>query len=340
MGISVAIATHNRARDLDRTLQSLERIDSRGEDYEILVIDNRSEDQTPSIVKRFEPRFDGRLRYVHEDRLGLSHARNRAIEEAQYEIVAFLDDDVDVDPEWLRGLSNAYRSTDVAVVGGRAFLVYPKSRPRWLGERDEGLLTKVDHGKAQRLVKPDEVYGVNLSFKKEWLDRVGMFRTDLGRIGVCLLSSEEEEVLERIARAGGRLLYDPAATVGHRVAPERLKRRWFWSRIYWGKRGTARMAPDSLVSPYEFLRSTWHIWLASWDTARAALRHGPASEEAFHQSNKLAGRAGYWVGILIRLASHRRAGPKFDSIEDPGRSRNVGPSGPPARASAVSATHE
>ena len=109
MGISVAIATHNRASELERTLKSLERVDFRGEDYEILVIDNRSDDDTVGRESPRQGQFDGRLRHVREDRLGLSYARNRAIEEARYEIIAFLDDDVDVAPEWLRSLSRAYR---------------------------------------------------------------------------------------------------------------------------------------------------------------------------------------------------------------------------------------
>ena len=299
MGISVAIATHNRSSELEQTLRTLQGIDCRGEDYEILVIDNRSEDETEAVVRHFEAHFEGRLRHVREDRLGLSHARNREVAEARHEIIAFLDDDVDVDSGWLRGLADAYRSSDFAAVGGKAYLVYPTSRPVWLGERDEGLLTKVDYGPEKRLAQADELYGVNLSFKKEWFAPVGLFRTDLGRIGKCLLSSEEEDVLKRIAQAGGRLLYEPAAIVGHRVAPERLRRRWFWSRIYWGKRGVARMVPDSLVSPYELLRSAWHVCLASWDLARSAVRHGPGSEEAFHQSSTLAGKTGYSVGLFL-----------------------------------------
>jgi len=76
---------------------------------------------------------------------------------------------------------------------------------------------------------------------------------------------------------------------------------WFLSRIYWGKRGCARMVPESQVSGYEYLRSTWHVGLASWHLTRAALRHGPASQNAFQQLMLLTGRIGYWVGLTGRL---------------------------------------
>jgi glucosyl-dolichyl phosphate glucuronosyltransferase len=242
---------------------------------------------------------------VRETRQGLSHARNRAVAEAKHDIVAFLDDDVDVDAGWLHSLSAAYEGGDYAAVGGKAYLVYPRKRPGWLGERSEGLLTKVDRGPLPRLAKPDELYGVNLSFRKAWLERVGGFRTDLGRVGLCLLGSEETEVLARIARAGGKLLYEPAAVVGHRVDPNRLRRRWFWSRCYWGQRGGARILPAASVSGSELVRATWRLGRASWRALCAAFAHGPWSEDFFDGTKTVASRLGYWVGLVGRLCPLR-----------------------------------
>ena len=103
MNVSIAIATYNRAGELAKTLAGLALLDTAGcPDHEVLVIDNNSTDTTPEVVKQLASLFGGRLRYVREERQGLSHARNRAIEEAQFEIVAYLDDDVDVDPRWLQ----------------------------------------------------------------------------------------------------------------------------------------------------------------------------------------------------------------------------------------------
>ncbi len=195
MGISVAVATHNRAGELKLTLSSLAGMNSEDQDYEILVIDNASSDQTSEVVHEFLPQFGGRLRYIFEERLGLSHARNRAIAEARHDILGFLDDDVDIEPHWLKRVSEAFESGDFATVGGRAFLAYQVPRPAWLDEVGECLLTKVDLGTARRSAQSDELYGLNLCIRKDWIDRVGSFRTDLGRIGECLLSSEEEELI-------------------------------------------------------------------------------------------------------------------------------------------------
>jgi glucosyl-dolichyl phosphate glucuronosyltransferase len=309
MNVTVAIPTYNRASCLEATLATLEQVHSRGQDYEVIVVNNRSTDATADVCDRLAPRFGGRLRHIYEERLGLSNARNRAIQEARHEIVAFLDDDVDVDPDWLRAICDAYRSGDYAVVGGKAHLVYPCARPRWLSDETEGLLTKVDLGPVRREAQPGELYGLNLSFRKEWFGKVGLFRPDLGRIGKCLLSSEEQDLLTRISLAGGGLLYEPAAVVGHRVPPERLKRSWFWSRAYWGGCSGAKLAPENLVSTYQFSRSTWHVGLATWRTASAAVRHGPSSEESFCCSRTLMGQVGYWVGLAARLPPGLRPRP-------------------------------
>jgi hypothetical protein len=117
-----------------------------------------------------------------------------------------------------------------------------------------------------------------------------------------LLGSEETELLERIAQAGGQLLYDPAALVGHRVPFARLRRRWFWSRGYWGSRGVARSLPETKISCYELLRATWHVALMAGRAMRSLLQYGPRSAECFIQAQNLASRLGLWVGMFGRLA--------------------------------------
>jgi glycosyltransferase involved in cell wall biosynthesis len=313
--VSIIIATYNRAHELEITLRGLEKLEhAPGDDFEIMVIDNKSTDTTRSVAERFAGRFGRGFRYIREERQGLSYARNRAVKEARYGVVAFLDDDVDVDPGWLRNLAAAYEQGDYAVVGGKAYLIFPRPRPRWLGERDEGYLTKVDLGPDRRPAGPDELFGVNLSFKKEWIERVGGFRVDLGRMGTCLLSSEEGELLERLVSAGGKLLYEPGAVVGHRVPTVRLLRRWFWMRAYWGGLGAVRAAPGRKISLYGFVRVTWHVALACRGLARASVFHDPRGEEFFHRCLILAARLGSWVGFAGRLITQRDLGERSSPV--------------------------
>src|SRR5206468_10661059 len=119
--------------------------------------------------------------------------------------------------------------------------------------------------------------------------------------GTCLIGSEETEILDRMARAGGNLLYEPAAVVGHRVPLERLRRRWFWSRCFWGSRGDARMMGPSDVSWTQLMRWTWRIGLASRDLCWSAATHGLRSPKTFDKITLVAKRSGTWVGLTSRL---------------------------------------
>jgi glycosyltransferase involved in cell wall biosynthesis len=307
MSVTIAVPTYNRAGEVEKTLAGLARLDTAGcPDHEVLVIDNNSTDSTPDVVNRLAPLFGGRLRYVREERQGLNYARNRAIDEATYEIVAYLDDDVDVDPRWLWHLADAYAVGDVAGVGGRAYLVYPGPKPHWLGESLEGYLTKVELGPDRRPAGVHELYGVNLSFRKDWLHRAGGFRPDLDRVGTLLISGGDDEMVARVLALGGTMLYEPGAVVGHRVPPSRLTRKWFWSRCFWGHVGAPRTWPDERVSGYELLRTAWHFGRSACRTAWAGLRRGPRSAACFEHLLKTVSLSGAWFGLFGEL--RRRGG--------------------------------
>jgi glycosyltransferase involved in cell wall biosynthesis len=310
MRVSIAIPTYNRAEELRRTLRGLARVDAcAGEDYEVLVVGNRCTDHTAAVAAEMAPAFGGRFRYVEEEMQGLSHARNRALAESRFEVIAFLDDDVEVDPNWLGALVAAYRAEDCAAVGGRAYLVYPRPRPRWLGEQVEGLLSKVEGGGRRRTAEPDELYGVNLSLRRDWVERVGPFRTDLGRVGNSLAGDEDVDLLERIVRAGGRLVYEPGAVVGHRVAPGRLRRVWFWSRCYSGYLAATRRIDDRELTLRTLRRPTYLLARHAWGLLRASWRPGLHSPEWFYRSTRVVGLAGTCIGTAGRLCRRSRPRP-------------------------------
>jgi glucosyl-dolichyl phosphate glucuronosyltransferase len=302
-GITVAIATYNRAGELARTLQSFQQIEIPSDiSVELIVIANRCTDETETIVAKAAVNFPVPLRVVREDRQGLSHARNRAILAAKYDVVAFLDDDVDVDKNWLKAMAAAHASREFAAIGGKAPLVYPAGRPQWLNDTDEGLLSKVDHGDQRRPAAADELYGVNVSFQRRAVMEAGGFRPDLGRVGNNLIGDEEFELLTRIIAAGGKLLYEPAALVGHRVPTSRLSRRWFWRRCFHGNRGAVRALSADEVNAGELARTGYRAMLAAKNSL-AKVRH-PRGEAFFHETVVLASRLGRFFGLLSRMLGH------------------------------------
>jgi GT2 family glycosyltransferase len=175
-------------------------------------------------------RYCGRpqFRYVHEPVPGLSAARNRGIEESKGAIIAFLDDDVIVDANWLANLSRCYRDTGAAIVGGKATLLVEADQPPWFGPFFRELLSEIDLGPIRRDV-PDGrgLYGVNLSFDAAALKSVGGFDPRLGRQAGQMRGGEEIAVVARLASESARIVYEPDAAVQHIVGKERLTWAYF-----------------------------------------------------------------------------------------------------------------
>ena len=109
-GLSFAIPTHNRAELLLQAVNSVfDLVTPNGWSLELIIVDNASTDNTEQIVQQLISTKTAPLnvRLVKELEVGLSIARNRAVHEAKYECVAFLDDDMIVAPSWIEGFVEA-----------------------------------------------------------------------------------------------------------------------------------------------------------------------------------------------------------------------------------------
>ena len=126
MRITVAIPTFNRADSLAETLRSVRNLDvPDGATCEVVVVDNNSPDHTQRTVQEAASSFPMPLRCVIELRQGLCFGRNRSLMEATGEHVVFLDDDINVGPEWLVGYVEAVRTLHADCVVGPVWPVYP-----------------------------------------------------------------------------------------------------------------------------------------------------------------------------------------------------------------------
>jgi glycosyltransferase involved in cell wall biosynthesis len=232
--ISAIICTHNREEYLGKAIDSL--LVQEDVEYEILVIDNASSDRTHAVVEARMPH--PRLHYYYEATLGLSVARNRGFGESQGEILAYLDDDAIASPRWLATLLQAYRNNEkLAIAGGKVTLIWPENTepPSWLSSSLAGNLGLYDLGEEFTPIKNPGLTprGLNYSIRRSFLEKIGGFDVNLGRVGTSLLSNEELQMTELALNQGWQVAYLPAALVAHHVAPERLNRSWFLRRGWW-----------------------------------------------------------------------------------------------------------
>jgi len=233
--ISAILCTHNRADYLKLALESLAAQSLASRDFEILVVDNASSDGTAALTQAFAERLPN-LRYVREEKLGLSWARNAGLAASRAPYLAYLDDDARAEPAWLQNLLSAFKKLrpPPACVGGRVRLDWGQAAPAWLPEKFYSLYTYLDYGDGDFvLTEKQYLVGANIAFRRDILTQLGGFNPHLGRRGNVLLSGEEADIVERIRFQGLPVYYAGQAAVLHAVPPSRRSRRWLWSRLFW-----------------------------------------------------------------------------------------------------------
>lgn len=218
--VSLIIPTRNRAVLLTRMLQSLDRalaaIDGQAQ---VVVADNGSNDGTATVIADWIARGPERSSvFVAEP--GRSRAMNRALETAQAPLIAFTDDDVQVQPDWLREILRFFAEhPEYGAAMGRIRMPPEVTDPALLARvAYYGTLPFYDRGDA--VADGRHLYGCNMVVRRAVLDRVGPFNERLG-VGASGMH-EDGDLARRIIQAGERIGYMPKVIVYHAVEPERL----------------------------------------------------------------------------------------------------------------------
>jgi glucosyl-dolichyl phosphate glucuronosyltransferase len=311
--ISVIICTYNRCQSLAGTLGSLARMSVPPDlTWELIVIDNNSRDKTSETVNSFlSPGTALPLSYFFEASPGLSHARNRGIRESQGPILAFLDDDVLVSPNWLGEVNKAFEQYDPVCIGGRVLLHESNPRPTWWDKRYDGAAGQFDRGTSvivgeerdERLIG----IGANMIFKRTAFDRYGLFRTDLGRKGNQLTMGEETDMVQRLRRQKERIIYYPDAVVYHCPPAERFSKHYLRQHFYHlGQWFFVRDLGDPNMGPRIFSVPRWayrSVVSKLWKTVLLGLC-GRCTESFFQQLQCVL-----FVGYFTAAQKLRRAKP-------------------------------
>ena len=219
--VTVAVITYNRSRFLRETLSGLVKQDYPADRWEILVIDNQSTDDTAQVVSSFAAASPAPRRIV-EPTQGLDHGRNRAVAEAQGDVIVLTDDDILVEPDWLAQLVAPFASDDaprIGVVGGEVIPVFPDGVPAWLEEAHRPLGFRGDTGPLPAGQAP---MGANFAFPKGVFARFGTFSTELDRRGAHLFGGGDSEMIRRLRAGGLEAWFVPEARALHQMPASRL----------------------------------------------------------------------------------------------------------------------
>jgi glucosyl-dolichyl phosphate glucuronosyltransferase len=266
--ISILIPTYNRSDLLVQTLQSISQIDvPKNISPEVVVVANDCTDETVNVCMKAAETFPFPLRCVQEPHVGASRARNRLLAEARGEILAFLDDDVWLDKQWLVGLLDIFHNFPADIVVGRTELWFKAvQKPAWMNYRTAHLLSCVDYGsKPCERFSAGEVISANMAIHRRVLQSVPAFRTDMDRTGRTILAGGDTAFIDSLLKAGHRIFYAPQALALHWVAPERITLEYL-GQAAWAN-GYARIQVkgiDSALTRFNLIwqnQARWYFYL-------------------------------------------------------------------------------
>lgn len=232
---SVIICTYNRASFLDDCIYSVLNQDLDRDQFELIIVDNASTDDTQQVVR--ERQYSSEIVLLQEPVPGLSRARNTGWRHAHGDIIAYLDDDARADKDWLRNAAEGFSDFSPApdVLAGPIRL-FGEEIPSWVTDDLKCPLGYLQWGDLPLQVRYNQkkIVGANCFFTKAILEQTMGFDENLGRKKKLLLSGEEVMLQKRIEELGGAIWYHPGASVEHFVPHERVQPLWYYRRYYWG----------------------------------------------------------------------------------------------------------
>ena len=230
--ISVIICTYNREKYIYNVLKSLADGTMPANAYEIILVDNNCTDGTRQEVDRFCKDFPNvQLRYCIETNQGLSHARNRGIQESAGNILVYVDDDATVNAEYLSAYASWFEAhPETHAAGGPIIPHYETgSEPRWMTYFIKRLLTGYLYFGDKAKPFPGDNYpgGGNAAYRREVFDKVGLYNVQLGRNGDSLAGGEEKDIFNKMKKEDMQFTYLPDAVLYHSIPAYKLEPDYF-----------------------------------------------------------------------------------------------------------------
>lgn len=248
--ISVIVPVWNGRDVIERCLAALQEQSLPSSEFEIIVVDNGSTDDTADIARRFAG-----VRVYAEPRPGSYAARNLGLTHARGEYIAFTDADCRPDPFWLeRALDAARRYPDAGVLAGH------------IGLFEEGSGASPLFADYERLFSfPQSFAARGNCATANWMSRREIFQT-LGGFDERLKSGGDREMALRIRDAGSPPVYVPDMIVWHPVRATRedlVRKRQRLSGGRWDRtQPSGRLARVLGVTFYDTVRRLRRVWTA------------------------------------------------------------------------------
>lgn len=237
MDVSIIIPTLNRVTSLQLTLRSiLAQQDTRCA-YEVIVVDNGSSDNTKQICTEAKS-YLANFTYCYDEEPGMLTGRHKGAQLATGKILSFLDDDVELNPNWIQAVAETFTAfPHISIVSGPSLAKYQVYPPLWLNHFWQPTpyggnmclpLSLIDMGVGNIEVDPLYVFGLNYSIRKDVFIKLGGFHPDRITDALQKYQGDGETGLSIKAKMENyTALYVSSALLYHLVPKERLEVAYF-----------------------------------------------------------------------------------------------------------------
>jgi len=232
MTLSIIICSYNRASYISDALTSLYGQSSGLDDFEVIIVDNNSTDNTKEVYAQWrQTDTNGQFTFISETQQGASFARNTGAAIAKGEWVCFMDDDAVATTDYVKNIIKHIQDQPFIVgFGGRIIPKYIPSEPKWMSYYVSSLVGNFDYAPTACAFENGKYpLESNMIVKKSVYDQIGGFNVNLpGVVGTLRIGGEGKELFYKIIALGHTIYYDPSICVHHVVEVKKLTSEYMY----------------------------------------------------------------------------------------------------------------
>ncbi|MGM0588337.1 MAG: glycosyltransferase [Bacteroidota bacterium] len=222
-------------------MASIHKYGYRGGEYELLIIDNGSNDRTSQVIERWKNEFSN-FKSIYCDKPGLHVGRNLGYLLSRGEYITYFDDDIEITKDWFVSIKECINNFQPDLIGGKVQPVYEGRLPFWiesmwgLGEGYPKMvpqLSVIDMGPEIIEVNPILVWGCNFTVNREVLNQTMGFNPDGMPKDLIRFRGDGETAISRaIQQNDEKAIYHPGLMVKHHIPNQRLTKDYFYWRSF------------------------------------------------------------------------------------------------------------
>lgn len=307
--ITLLVCTYNRASDLRELLETaLAQETGDSFTYEVLVVDNNSNDGTREVVESFIDRGHNNLRYIFESKQGKSHALNTGLASMRCWAYVITDDDFILPKDWVKGIVEGFREhPEVSFVSGKVLPRWEVDPPPWLTSQHWSAVAMADYGEAPFVTDEDnQICLLACAFKLADVQKVGGYHGDLGPQKDRTGATEDLDLLTRLWKSGRKGLYLPHVHFYHKATADRVTkeyhRRWHTDH---GRSYAVMRADETERASFRLFDVPGYMFREAFnDSCRwlGDMLRGRSSEAFGHET-----RLRFFAGFLRKRCADRKA---------------------------------